>query len=419
MCGIAAIFSYAANAPAVDHEELYHIREAMEARGPDGAGLWVSANKRVGLAHRRLSIIDLSDGGSQPMASGDCRFYVIFNGEIYNYRVLRTRLEAKGYKFRSSSDTEVLLCLYRDRGHEMVHDLRGMYTFAIWDQEKQGLFLARDPFGIKPLYFADDGKSLRVASQVKALLKGGNVDTTTSPAGHVGFFLWGYVPDPFTLYKGIRALPAGSTMWADDQGCREPERFFKLSDEVACCEEHVRSAGPEKKIDLLRRELMDSVKHHLVADVPIGVFLSSGLDSTTLTALASECSRNGLHSVTLGCHEYKGTADDETVLAELVARYYQIEHQTKWVNRGEFKEDYGALLSAMDQPSIDGVNTYFISKVTAETGLKVAISGVGGDELFAGYPGFRQIPRLTSTVKFLPCSLFFGKRTSLDLVVCT
>ena len=129
MCGIAAIFSYAANAPPIDHEELYHIREAMEARGPDGAGLWVSANKRVGLAHRRLSIIDLTDAGNQPMASSDCRFYVIFNGEIYNYRTLRTRLEAKGYKFRSSSDTEVLLYLYRDRGREMVHDLRGIMPY--------------------------------------------------------------------------------------------------------------------------------------------------------------------------------------------------------------------------------------------------------------------------------------------------
>ena len=161
-------------------------------RGLDGAGLWVSSNKKVGLAHRRLSIIDLTDAGRQPMAIGDGRLCVIFNGEIYHYQTLRLRLEERGCKFRSYSDTEVLLWLYLEKGQEMVHDLRGMYAFAIWDQEKQGLFLARDPFGIKPLYYADNGRALRVASQVKALLKGSDVDTTASPAGHAGFFLWGY-----------------------------------------------------------------------------------------------------------------------------------------------------------------------------------------------------------------------------------
>ena len=215
MCGIAGIFAYGPSARPVDREELLRIREAMIARGPDGAGLWISPDQRIGLAHRRLAIIDLSEAGAQPMATADGRLHITFNGEIYNYQVLRRELEAKGYRFHSHSDTEVLLHLYADRGQDMVHALRGMYTFAIWDEHKKGLFLARDPFGIKPLYVADNGHTIRVASQVKALLKGGAVDTTLEPAGHVGFFLWGHVPEPYTLYKGIRALGAGTSLWID------------------------------------------------------------------------------------------------------------------------------------------------------------------------------------------------------------
>src|SRR5450759_1336274 len=177
MCGIAGIFSYRESAPPVDREELLRIREAMINRGPDGAGLWLSSDNRVGLAHRRLAIIDLSDTGAQPMATADGKLRITFNGEIYNYRELRKELEAKGYRFHSNSDTEVLLHLYADRGEEMVHALRGMYAFGIWDAREKSLFLARDPFGVKPLYYAENGKTFRFASQVKALLKGGRIDT--------------------------------------------------------------------------------------------------------------------------------------------------------------------------------------------------------------------------------------------------
>src|SRR6266446_2275843 len=194
MCAIAAIFSYGPDAPPADPEELLKIRDAMQRRGPDGAGEWYSPNRRVGLAHRRLSIIDLSPSGAQPMADERGSLVVTFNGEIYNYRELRAGLEQKGYVFRSQSDTEVLLHLYSERGRAMVDELRGMYAFAIWDQRRSGLFLARDPFGIKPLYYSDDGQTFRAASQVKALRAGGAIDSTIEPAGHVGFFLLGSVP---------------------------------------------------------------------------------------------------------------------------------------------------------------------------------------------------------------------------------
>jgi asparagine synthase (glutamine-hydrolysing) len=182
----------------------------MAARGPDGSGEWYSADRRVGLAHRRLAIIDLTEAAAQPMQDPETGNVIIFNGEIYNYRELRRELEAQGVTFRTQSDTEVLLALYRVHGSDVLPKLRGMFAFALWDARAKGLLLARDPFGIKPLYYADDGRTLRLASQVKALLAAG-VDTAPDPAGHVGFFLWGHVPDPFTLYRGIRALPAGAS----------------------------------------------------------------------------------------------------------------------------------------------------------------------------------------------------------------
>jgi asparagine synthase (glutamine-hydrolysing) len=188
MCGLVSIFAYAANAPAVNQTELLTIRDHMLARGPDGCGAWLSADGRVGLGHRRLAIIDTSDDGLQPMLASNGQVRIVFNGEIYNYRELRAQLLAKGHTFRSQSDTEVLLAGWLEWGEQLVSHLRGMFAFALWDEDKQGLFLARDTFGIKPLYIANDGKTLRCASQVKALLAGGNVDTTPNPAGHVGFF---------------------------------------------------------------------------------------------------------------------------------------------------------------------------------------------------------------------------------------
>ena len=409
MCGIAGIFTYDRTAHPVDRDELLRIREAMVNRGPDGAGIWISPDSRIGLAHRRLSIIDLSDTGAQPMATDDGQFRITFNGEIYNYRELRRELEGKGYRFHSTSDTEVLLHLYADRGAEMVHVLRGMYAFAIWDERRQGLFLARDPFGVKPLYYADDGSVMRVASQVKALLKGGMVDTAPEPAGHVGFFLWGHVPEPYTLYRGIRALPAGTSLWIDAAGRKETRQFFNITNDLANASANSISITREEQHERLRSALLDSVRHHLIADVPVGVFLSAGLDSSTITALAQEVSASALHTVTLGFREFAGIQNDEVPLAELIAQRYGTRHRTCWVTKADFQNEYRRLLESMDQPSIDGVNSYFISKAAAESGLKVALSGLGGDELFGGYPSFRQIPRIAKALSPFRTTPFLGR----------
>ena len=393
MCGIAAIFNYRTGAP-INRTELTKTRDAMALRGPDGFGDWISTDGCVGLGHRRLSIIDLSANGAQPMQNPDGSVVVTFNGEIYNYRELRSSLEAQGCKFQSASDTEVLLRLYQRQGADMVHQLRGMYAFAIWDSRKRGLFLARDPFGIKPLYYSDDGKTLRVASQVKALLAGGGVDTKPEPAGHVGFFLWGHVPSPYTLYRGIRGLPAGTTLWVDRHGGRVEKAFCSVKQILAEAEGAASGAAlsASEQAERLHAALADSVQHHLIADVPVGVFLSSGLDSTTLTALAAEtCS--DLRTVTLAFEEYRRTPQDESALAAEVAALYGTRHQTVWATKQDFQDNCRRVMQAMDQPSCDGVNTFFVSYAAARAGLKVALSGLGGDELFGGYPSFQEIPR--------------------------
>jgi len=381
----------------------------MIPRGPDGKGEWYSSDKRVALGHRRLSIIDLSDHAAQPMASDDGKLVITFNGEIYNYRALRKELEAKGHRFRSHSDTEVLLHLYADRGEAMVHDLRGMFAFAIWDDDRQALFLARDPYGIKPLYYADDGWTVRVASQVKAILAGGQVSREPEPAGIVGFYLLGSVPEPWTTWQAIRAVPAGHTLWVTATGPSEPRQYFSIA---RVWHEAESQAPPDTDPQqLIREALLDSVQHHMVADVPVGAFLSAGIDSSALVALITETSADlspshqaegrgegaskahPLRTITLAFTEFKNTHNDESPLAEQIAQRYDTHHATRYVTEEEFQQDLPKILEAMDQPTIDGINTWFVAKAAREHGLKVAISGLGGDELFGGYPSFTDVPR--------------------------
>src|SRR2546425_192595 len=406
MCGIAAIFSYRGGPPVVE-SELLSIRDRMTSRGPDGAGIWIAPDRLVGLAHRRLAIIDLSASGAQPMCDHTGGFCISFNGEIYNYQELRKGLERKGFSFKSTSDTEVLLQLYADRGVGMLDALRGMYAFAIWDDRKKSLLLARDPYGIKPLYYADDGKTFRAASQVKALLAGEGVDTAPNPAGHAGFFLWGHVPDPHTLYRGIRAVPAGSFVWVERGKDRSETNFCSVPRIFAGA---APSKGRNSYRQAIREALQDTVRRHLIADVPVGVFLSSGVDSTMVAALAAE-EGGSLQTVTLGFDEYKGTPNDEAPLAEEVARLYGAHHGTVRVTRRDFEDSFDHLMWSMDQPTTDGVNSYWVSRVAQQSGLKVALSGLGGDELFGGYPSFRQIPKLVKTLSpFEPLKLGRGFR---------
>jgi asparagine synthase (glutamine-hydrolysing) len=392
MCGINGSFAYGRGSAPVQAAALTAARDVMSSRGPDGSGIWLDRDARVGLAHRRLAILDLSDLGAQPMSTPDGQVVIVFNGEIYNFRELRQDLEARGHMFRSGSDTEVLLNLYRAEGPQMVSRLRGMYAFAIWDERRAGLFLARDPFGIKPLYYSDEAGTFRFASQVRALRVDPRVNTSPDAAGHVGFLLWGSVPEPYTLYRGIRMLPAGTSLWLDRSGLSALATHFSVRDELAHAEAEPLEPGTDS-VDHLLAALSQSVGRHLVSDVPVGVFLSAGLDSGAITALAASRTASDLRTLTLGFREYTGTEDDETALAGEVARRFGCQHHVQWLTRDDYEAVRVSFPEAMDQPSLDGLNTYLVSRAAAQAGLKVALSGVGGDELLAGYPSFREVPR--------------------------
>jgi len=408
MCGIAGAFAYRDAAPPIDEAELLRMREHMKSRGPDGSGLWISDDRRVGLAHRRLAIIDLSDAGAQPMWNAPRSLCITYNGEIYNYRELRKELEGRGCVFRSQSDTEVLLQLYEAHGTSMLERLRGMFAFAILDARAQSLFLARDPFGIKPLYYADDGHTLRFASQVKALVAGGGVDTAPEPAGSAGFLLWGCVPEPFTLYRGIVGLPAGTHLTVRRREKPKRVRYFEVRDELLCAQAEARPFRMQDR-EALAEMLRDSVERHLVADVPVGAFLSAGVDSTLISSLAAPKLREPLRTLTLGFEAYRSGMQDEAPLAEKTAAAIGARHRTHRVAREDFEQDVDQILAAMDQPSTDGVNAWLICREAARDGLKVALSGLGGDELFGGYPSFRDVPRIARWLRPAAWAPFIGR----------
>ncbi len=396
MCGIAAIFAYHYASPEVSREELRIVRDSMEKRGPDGCGEWFSPDGRLAMGHRRLAIIDLSEKGNQPMQNRDGSLVVSFNGEIYNYKELRAGLEKKGRVFFSNSDTEILLHLYEEKGESLVHDLRGMFAFVLWDNKKKIMLLVRDPYGIKPLYYADDGWTVRAASQVKALLSSKRVSKIKEPAGIAGFFLTGSVPEPFTLYQEIRTVPAGSFVQVDSLGPSEPKQYFSISQIFEESKVDLKPKDSREVKERVREALLESVRYHFVSDVPVGMFLSSGIDSGTLVGLAKDLGIARLNTLTLAFGEYRGSEQDESEMAGEVARLYGTEHSTRVLTQAEFAGEFEKVLEAMDQPSIDGVNTYFVSKAAAEKGLKVALSGLGSDEIFGGYPSFKDVPRWVS-----------------------
>lgn len=405
MCGINGIYAYGPKAALVNPVELLASRDAMHLRGPDGYGAWYSGDQTVGLSHRRLAIIDLSNLGAQPMSSVDGRFVIVFNGEIYNYRELRDELLHAGVVFFSSSDTEVILHLYLREGKGMLTRLRGMFAFAIWDTVKQQLFLARDPYGIKPLYYSTDGNTFRFASQIQALLAGGAVSKEIDPGGMVGFFLWGSVPEPLTLYRDIRLLPAGSSVCISARGIEPVSRYWQIGSVIAASMDAASEIRIGSERDYFRNAMRESIRLHLVADVPVGAFLSAGLDSSTIVGLATEISGQTIETITFTCDEFKGKSTDELPLASLVAAHYQAKHHNISISTQDMEDSLPQFLGAMDQLTVDGINTWFVAKAAAKVGLKVVLSGLGGDELLGGYASFRDIPsrvRAARRVSWIP-----------------
>lgn len=387
MCGINGILRRSPEAPPVELSRLITCRDRQARRGPDDAGSWVSPCGQLGLGHRRLSIVDLSPAGAQPMSTPDGRFTVVLNGEIYNYRELRAELSAQGFPFRSQSDTEVILALYSRYGAQFLPRLRGMFALALWDQGEQSLLLARDPLGIKPLYWAEEQGQLLFASQVKALAAV-LADTQVDPVGLAGFLLWGSVPEPRTIRRAIRALPAGCWLRVEDGRLDGPNSFYQVK---------LDQGVPDESSDatsLVATALADSVRAHLVADVPVALFLSAGLDSSLLAALASRGRAEPLTTLTLAFDELAGTDHDEAPLARETARRLGTDHRERRVGRERFASLWAEVADAMDQPSIDGFNTYLVAQLVREEGFKVVLSGLGGDELFGSYPSFTDVPGL-------------------------
>lgn len=394
MCGVAGIFAYGSEAARL--ETLAGMSEALAHRGPDGHGTWAAPDRRIALAHRRLSIIDLSERGAQPMVSDDGHLVISFNGEIYNHRALRAELEREGRRFRSDSDTEVLLQLYAAHGEGMLGRLRGMFAFALVDVRARRMLVARDPYGIKPLYLADDGGTAHIASEVKALRAVG-VAGGTSPAALVGFLSFGSVPEPLTWHDQVRALPAGHYAFIDERGVGAPRRFASVARTWA-------DASPEPLVgaeldERVAEALRDSVEHHLVADVPVGAFLSAGIDSTALVGLMRDA-QGTVQTVTLTTEQFRGGELDEAPWAERVAARYGASHRTLVITDEAFRAAAPRILSAMDQPSIDGFNTWLVSRAAVDAGLKVAVSGLGGDELFGGYDTFDRVPRWHAAMRW-------------------
>jgi asparagine synthase (glutamine-hydrolysing) len=311
------------------------------------------------------------------------RLTIVFNGEIYNFQELRQPLVERGVVFRSNSDTEVILRAYEAFGPACVEKLRGMFAFALWDERERTCLLARDPFGIKPLYFHEQNGLMVFASEVRALLASGLVPRELDAQGVHGYFRTGSVPEPRTLLRGVRCLEAGHlAVWRE--GRLETRRYWSLRF----------GAEPVPEADAIRdtrRALLDSVEHHFISDVPVGVFLSGGIDSTALVALARTVGRHDLHTYSI---TFPGLAADEGALARHTAEHFGTRHEEWPLDATVGRDLFGQFLRSMDQPSIDGLNTFTVSKFAHDRGMKVVLSGLGGDELFGGYKSFRAVPRL-------------------------
>jgi len=319
------------------------------------------------------------------MSTADGRLTVVFNGEIYNFRELREPLAARGVIFQSNSDTEVILRAYEAYGAQCVTMLRGMFAFVLWDELERTCLLARDPFGIKPLYLAESDGRLMFASEVRALLASGLVARELDPQGVHGYFRTGSVPEPHTLLKSIRSLPAGHTAtWRAGRLATQRYWTLKFLPQPITSETAVVNHRPA---------LLNSVEHHFISDVPVGVFLSGGIDSTALVGLSRVVGRSDLHTYSI---TFPDAPNDEGALARRTAAHFGTRHHEWALDATTGMSLFRDFLTAMDQPSIDGLNTFTVSKFARDQGMKVVLSGLGGDELFGGYKSFREVPRLAA-----------------------
>lgn len=394
MCGLAGIL-----VSDHSHHEPKAVAARMQSkllhRGPDDRGLYLSQKRSCALAHTRLAVLDLSSAGHQPMSLADGRYTIVFNGEIYNYRELRQELERglaeSGEQFFSRTDTEVTLRLFARFGAESFKRLRGMFALGIWDEQRQRLIIARDRFGIKPLYYFASGAAFLCASEVRALLASDLVARKLDRAGLAAYLRFGSVQDPLTLIDGVKMLLPGHYLIAEQNGGAIRVRESAFANDLAGAAERPAQLDRQHAAAELRQVLEDSVRKHLLSDVPLGVFLSGGIDSSTLVALLKQVGKSAPKTFSVIFSEGDFS---EAKHARLVAETFATDHREILLTEERLQSLVPAALAAMDQPTMDGINTYVLSNAVKEAGVTVALSGLGGDELFAGYPSFRRARHL-------------------------
>src|SRR5579864_5156962 len=406
MCGICGVIGVQRSELA--EEITRRMMGALEHRGPDEDGILLAPSAALGM--RRLSIIDLP-GGHQPVFNETGNVAVVFNGEIYNFPQLRKTLEGRGHVFRTHSDTEVIVHAYEEWGEQSLRELRGMFAIAIWDARSSGtsgelarhaqIFLARDRLGIKPLYYAVAGGAFLFSSEVRSLLASGRLQPRLSPDSLEAYLTFGSVIEPSTLVQGIFSVPPGHCLAFSADSPPEkpsPKPYWVYSDAV------LQQEGPKPKnlqeaAKLLRPLLEETVRDHLIADVPLGIFLSSGLDSTSLVALGSRF-QSDLRTFTVVFPEQRYS---EAKISRETAKRFQTRHQEILLAPDTLVAQMEDAIASLDQPTMDGLNTYFVSRAARQAGLKVALSGLGSDEIFGGYSTFATTPRAAFAARIARC----------------
>ena len=378
MCGIAGYLNFDPQRP-VEEALLVAMTRQIAHRGPDDQGIYI--NNNLGLAHRRLSILDLTSAGHQPMPTADGRYWIAYNGEVYNFPELRKELAADGYPFRSRTDTEVILALYQKMGKSFLSRLEGMYAFAIWDTVEKELFLARDPLGIKPLYYFHDDQHFAFASEMKALLALPFVPRELDPEGVQNFFAHGHSTAPVSICRHIRKLLPGHSLAVNDGKLQEANFWHP---QIAPDRSHDSKSLRQQKADALEELLFRAIESHLISDVPVGVFLSGGLDSSAMVALMSRLGHRQIKTFSVGFDASKHFSELDD--ARIVAKHFRTDHHEMVLTEKELLAGIKQLVYHFDEPFGDpaAFPTYFVSQLAAKH-VKVCLSGEGGDELFGGY----------------------------------